>query len=170
MTTKEVTKSPIPRKLNQGMIEALSEYIRKGNYACVACALCDIQESTYYNWLEQAGKDSQKGLESIYTTLMESIKRAEADAEALMVKTARDAAVEKKDGYLAITVNERRHPERWGRKDRTRVDFSGKVAHLITHVEVVLNQGEGQKVIEGEYREVPNAIEQGKKQGKNEEN
>lgn len=159
MATKELAKptnkSPIPRKLNQGMIDALSEYIRKGNYACVACALCHIQESTYYNWLEQAEKDSQEGLETLYTTLMESIKRAEADAEALMVKTARDAAVEKKDGYLAITVNERRHPDRWGRKDRTRVDINEKRAITITHVEVVLNQGEGvPQVIEGELREL----------------
>lgn len=158
MTTKEVTetttKTPVPRKLNQGMIGALSEYIRKGNYACVACALCDIQESTYYNWLTQAEKDNQNGLETLFTTLMESVKRAEADAEALMVQTARDAAVEKKDGYLAITVNERRHPDRWGRKDRTRVDINERKSITITHVEVVLNQGEGVPVIEGESREL----------------
>ena len=36
MTTKELTESPIPRKLNQGMIDALSLAIAKGNYAVTA--------------------------------------------------------------------------------------------------------------------------------------
>jgi len=158
MTTKEVTKRPIPRKLNNGMIEALSEYIRKGNYAIVACALVGIAEPTYYYWLEQARQDQDNGLtteDSIYIRLLESIKRAEADAEDLMVQTARNAAIEKKDGYLAITVNERRHPDRWGRKDRTRVDINERKTVTITHVEIVLNEGEGTpQVIEGEAREL----------------
>lgn len=148
-------KQPIPRKLNQGMIDALSEYIRKGNYAVTACRLCGIDESTLWHWNDQGTKDMAAGLENIYTQLIISLKTAEADAEALMVKTARDAAVEKKDGYLAITVNERRHPERWGRKDRTRVDINERKSITITHVEVVLNQGEGvPEVIEGESREL----------------
>lgn len=147
-------KSPVPRKLNPGMIDALSEYIRKGNYAVVACQLCDIDQSTLWHWMDQGTKDYEAGLENLYTKLIIALKRAEADAEALMVKTARDAAVEKKDGYLAITVNERRHPERWGRKDRTRIDINEKKQITITHVEVVLNQGDDTPVIEGESREL----------------
>ena len=164
MATKELTKptnkSPIPRKLNQGMIDALSEYIRKGNYAVTACQLCDIEYSTLHYWMEYAETDIKAGQKTLYTQLYYALKRAEADAEALMVKTARDAAVEKKDGYLAITVNERRHPDRWGRKDRTRVDINEKRAITITHVEVVLNQGEGvPQVIEGESRELTDGKE-----------
>ena len=55
----------------------------------------------------------------------------------------------------AATFLERRHPDRWGRKDRTRVDINERKAITITHVEVVLNQGEDKPpVIEGESREL----------------
>ncbi|KKK80579.1 hypothetical protein LCGC14_2822070, partial [marine sediment metagenome] len=49
---------------------------------------------------------------------------------------------------------ERRHPDRWGRKDRHQVDVTEKVI-TITHVTVVKDYGE---VIEGE---VVSTIEEG---------
>ena len=153
MTTAQ-SKSPVPRKLNPSMIAALSEYIRKGNYACVACNLCGISEPAFYEWINLAQQDENNGLsegESLYISLVKSIKKAEAEAEDLMVQTARNAAVQNKDGYLAITFNERRHPDRWGRKDRTRVDISETKRITITHVEVVLSEG-GRSYIEGESR------------------
>ena len=59
------------------------------------------------------------------------------------------------DWLAAATHLERRHPDRWGRKDRTRVDINEKKSITITHVEVVLNQGNDQpQVIEGESREL----------------
>ena len=53
-----------------------------------------------------------------------------------------------------MTHLERRHPDRWGRKDRTRVDINERKSVTITHVEIVLNEGEGKPVIEGESREL----------------
>ncbi len=162
MTTKELAqateKRPIPRKLNQGMITALSEVIAKGNYATVACQLCGISENCFYTWLEQALKDEENGLtseDSLYVRLKESLKRAEAQAEAELVNVVRESATVKKEWLPAITFLERRHPDRWGRKDRTRVDINEKKSITITHVEVVLNQGKDQpQVIEGESREL----------------
>ncbi|KKK81804.1 hypothetical protein LCGC14_2809780, partial [marine sediment metagenome] len=69
MATKELTKRPIPRKLNPGMIQALSEAIAKGNYAVTACQLCDIDEKTLWNWLEQGTKDIDLGVDSLYSKL-----------------------------------------------------------------------------------------------------
>ena len=153
----QVTKAPIPRKLNDGMIGALSEYIRKGNYPIVACELAGIDWHTLARWqtlgAEELARDDPDR-ENVYLRLFTAIKKAEAEAEALMVETARNAAIEKKDGYLAITVNERRHPDRWGRKDRTKVDITEKKSIVITHVEVLLDQS-----IEGEYKEIDNAIQ-----------
>ena len=157
LPTVRTKPSPIPRKLNQGMIDALSEYIRKGNYPIVACQLVDIDWHTLDRWNTLGAEEltsEEPDTENIYLRLYTSIKKAEAEAEALMVETARNAAVEKKDGYLAITVNERRHPDRWGRKDRTRIDVNERKSITITHVEVVLNQGDGQTYIEGESREL----------------
>ena len=149
MSTNNNHKVPVPRKLNQGMIVALSEYIRKGNYAVVACQLCGISEVTLWNWLNQAQQDEIAERETIYLALMKALKTAEAEAEALMVQTARDAAVAKKDGYLAITVNERRHPDRWGRRERKSIEITEHRIIEVTHIETVKDYGETQ-VIEAE--------------------
>ncbi len=156
--TETTTKRPIPRKLNPGMIQALSEVIAKGNYATVACQLCGISEDCFYSWLEQSREDQENGLtseNSLYLRLAESLKRAESQAEAELVNVVRESATVKKEWLPAMTFLERRHPDRWGRKDRTRVDINEKKSITITHVEVVLNQGDSQApVVEGESREL----------------
>lgn len=156
-------KPPIPRKLNDGMIEALSLAIAKGNYAVTACQLCGIDEKTLWNWLAYGTKDVEAGVESLYSKLILSLKRAEAESEREMVNIVREAATIKKEWLPAMTFLERRHPDRWGRKDRTKVDINEKRVITITHVEVVLNQGDGKQIIEGESRELKegdNATEQ----------
>lgn len=169
MTSKELTQtkptSPIPRKLNPSMITALSKAIANGNYAVTACKLCNISENTFHSWKELGQHDEDQEVESIYLELLRSIKRAEADSEAKMVAVVREAATEKKEWLPAMTYLERRHPDRWGRKDRTRVDINERKTITITHVEVVLNQGEGKpEIIEGEGREIKrDVIEQGEK-------
>ena len=150
------TKSPIPRKLNQGMIDALELAFAKGNYAITACHLVGISENCFYTWLEQAKKDDEDGLtpdKSLYVRLSESLKRAEALAESRLVDVVREAAVKKKEWLPAMTFLERRHPDRWGRKDRSKIDITEKKSVTITHVEIVLNQGDSvPPVIEGESR------------------
>ncbi len=146
---------PIPRKLNQGMITALSDAIAKGNYAVTACQLCDISSVSFYAWLKQAYQDEENGLspsESIYLCLLNSIKRAEAEAEAKLVAVVREAAEVKREWLPAITFLERRHPDRWGRKDRLQVDSNKTETVQITHVTVVESLGQ---IIEGEVRELP---------------
>ena len=151
------TKSPIPRKLNQGMIDALSEYVSKGNYAQHASYLCGIDEHTLIRWMKLGAEEMVKeepDTENMYLRLYSSIKRARAEAQVEMIKVARDSAKQKKDGYLAITFLERTDPDNWGRKDRTRVDISETRQITITHVEVVLNEAGQAPVIEGEPREL----------------
>lgn len=148
---------PEPRKLNDGMITALSEYISKGNYAIVACQLCGIDQSTFYNWLKQGEIDIKNGLtveQSPYSRLILALKEAESEAENKMVELARSCAVKKQDGYLAITVLERRHPDRWGRRERRQIDITERKEIRITHVDVVLSDGSRGQVIEGESREL----------------
>lgn len=149
--------APKPRKLNPGMIQALSEVVSQGNYAVTACRLCEISEPTLYEWLKLALQDEEIGLtesESLYISLAKSLKRAEAEAELEMVKVIRDKAKVDREWLPAMTFLERRHPDRWGRKDRHQVDVTEKVI-TITHVTVVKDYGE---VIEGE---VVSTIEEG---------
>ncbi len=163
----DIQKRPIPRKLNKGMIQALSLAIAKGNYAVTACQLCDITEQALWDWHQQAKTDYELGLdseESIYIKLAEALKRAESQAEAELVNVVRESAIAKKEWLPAMTFLERRHPDRWGRKDRTKIDIEKKTV-TITRVEIVLSDI---PVIEGEYKEVTNGQE-GTDQGESEE-
>ena len=166
-------------KLTPEMIEKLTTFVAEGNYYQTACYAVGIDESTFYKWLEHGRQDYESGTESLSVELIKAIKRAEAIAEAERVTRIRQAGIggqvsrrvtrTKRDGteeteetfqlpqWLAdITFLERRHPDRWGRKDRTRVDINETKEITITHVEYRLPS----QVIEGESRElIDNATE-----------
>ncbi len=177
MTINQLTKTRSKSTISQEIVDALSSLIAAGNYNITACQIVGVSESTFYKWLDTGLKDIEAGIDSLYRELSESTKNAEAQAEAEMVARVRAAAspgVKKKviktdskgnvteeihetggDWLAAATHLERRHPDRWGRKDRTRVDITERKSIVITHVEVVLNQGDSQSpVIEGESREL----------------
>ena len=63
----------------------------------------------------------------------------------------KETALEKKEWLPAMTFLERRHPERWGRKDRHQVDINENKQVTITHVTVVKDYGQ---IAEGEYKEL----------------
>lgn len=156
-------KQPVPRKLNKGMIKALAYVISRGNYAVVACEKCGIDKKTYYNWINQGEKDETNGVESLFSHLIHSLKKASSQAEDLMVQRVRSAAlpgvikeVTKIDAdggvstekvktggewLAAATFLERRHPERWGRKDRSTLVVEETKQIIITTVEVVKDYG-----------------------------
>lgn len=150
------TRSPVPRKLDNTMIEALSTVIAEGNYYITACSLCGISEPAFYGWVKLAEKDNDNGLtedESIYIRLVKSLKKAEAQAEANFLSVVKHAAVNKREWLPAMTFLERRHPDRWGRKDRNTVTIDERKTITITHVEVVKPQGyidsEAMELLEG---------------------
>jgi len=171
MTTKALVGKPT--KLTPVLSKDIVKLIAVGNYISTACQANGISSQTYDNWLKWGGEGREP-----YLAFFVAIKKAEADAEARRVERVEQAGIggalirkktitNQKDGtviedeqyaqpqWLAdMTHLERRHPDRWGRKDRTRVDINERKAITITHVEVVLNQGEGQQVIEGESREI----------------
>ncbi len=137
-----------PLKLNDGMITALSDVIAKGNYAVTACQLCNIDEATLWLWGKQGKADIDAGRETIYSKLVLSLKRAEAKAEAKLVQVVRESAEVKRDWIPAMTMLERRHPDRWGRKDRLAVDVKKEERIQITQVTVTRPE-----IIEGEVIE-----------------
>lgn len=151
-------KSPVPRKLNQGTIDALSLAVSKGNYNVTACQLAGVSDKTLYEWLAQAEVDSIAGLDaesSLYVCLAESLKRAEAYAEAKLVDVVRESAEIKRDWLPAITFLERRHPDRWGRRERRQIDINETKTIRITHVEIAMTELGESPIIEGESRELP---------------
>ena len=151
------TTSPEPRKLNHGVITAISEAIAKGNYAVTACNLVGITPHTFIRWAKLAQEDEARGLseeESLYVRLFTSVKRAEAIAESKLVDVVRESAEVKREWLPAMTFLERRHPDRWGRKDRNTVTIDEHKQITITHVEVIKPADYANQIVEGEAREL----------------
>jgi len=151
-------KRPVPRKLNQGMIDALSTAIANGNYATTACQLAGISDKTLWEWMNYAVDDENNGYteaDSLYVKLSNALKKAESQAEADLVRVVREAGTVKREWLPAMTFLERRHPDRWGRRERRDVNIETKTIN-ITRVEV--NMPNDSLIIEGEVRE----LEEGK--------
>lgn len=137
-------------KLNEHLIDKLSSIIRDGNYYVTACRACDISETAFYDWINRGTADLERGEETIFSKLVESLKKAEADHEAELLKLVSKAAPA--NWIAGMTILERRHPERWGRKDRQQIDITESKAVTITHVEYNLSSSSQAPVIEGESK------------------
>ena len=89
-----------------------------GNYLSTACQAAGITPNTYRSWLErgEAGEEP-------YTAFFSVLKTAEAEAEALHVKKIAKA-IDSGPQYwpASMTLLERRHPERFGKTDRHKIE------------------------------------------------
>ncbi len=104
-----------PTKLVPERVERLLEAIRVGNYINTAVVYAGITEATFYRWLE-IGEANKEGK---YREFLESVKKAEADAEARQVALISKAANE--TWQAAAWLLERKHPARWGQRNKTEV-------------------------------------------------
>lgn len=111
-------------KLNEDLITKMYEYISQGHYTNVVCDFMNINESTFYDWLNKAKEDEEKGIESIYTKFSKSVKEAQARAEMThlqnILKTAREGTWTASAWFL-----ERKHKQRWSLKNE--VEHSGDI-------------------------------------------
>jgi transposase len=140
-----------PLKLNKDMIEKIAYFVSQGNYYVTACRCVGLSDPSFFEYMKRGEKDIENGVESIFADLVKALKTAEGEAEA--VRVARIQAAGVKGNWLAdMTHLERRHPERWGRRDRLQVDESKQI-----QINVVVKHYEelppGQ-VIDGESREL----------------
>ncbi len=110
-----------PTKLTPELQADLLRYLRAGNYVVTACKATGIDETQFYKWMEKGAKCKA----GIHVDFYQSVQKALADGEALMVGAVRIQAVEHDaapDGRVpgnwlaAMTDLERRYPERWGRR------------------------------------------------------
>lgn len=90
-------------------VERIIKAVKDGLPFVTAAALGGITEATFYNWM--------KGNVEFF----ESIKAAEAEAEERLVEQISfDPSWQSKAWIL-----ERRHPDRWGRVERNKVELTG---------------------------------------------
>lgn len=108
-------------KLTPELIADLEQLLAYGNYREQACNALGVTTTSLYRWLERAEADEENDTRpSLFRDLRDAITRAEAGAERDAVTLVRRHAVA--DWRAAAWYLERRHPSRWGRRDRLDVD------------------------------------------------
>jgi hypothetical protein len=106
--------------------------MREGNYARTAAETSGITEQTLYNWLKK-GEDPEQYPE--HATFLEAYRKAEAAAEERAIKAIQDAF--SSDWRAAMTYLERRHPDRWARRQSVDVASRGEPIRTIEVVRTV---------------------------------
>ena len=99
--------------------------IQAGNYVATACGACGISEASYFAWKLRGEKGEEP-----YASFLESLKRAEEEAEAALVLTIKRAGGSQ--WQAAMTLLERRHPKRWGRFER--IEHSENLEDMIAQL------------------------------------
>ena len=96
-------------ELTLELLAKITELVRAGSYADIAALSCGIDAETYKQWCSLADGKT----EGIYNQLQESVRRAEAEAEARNVAIIQKAAGE--NWQASVWWLENRYPIRWGR-------------------------------------------------------
>jgi transposase len=116
----EVIRMARPVKLTTHLKEQIALAIRTGNYIEVAAAFAGVSKDTLYRWLRQG----QKARSGPYREFSDAVERAMAESEIRDVAIIGKAAEE--SWQAAAWRLERKHPERWGRKDKVSAEISGR--------------------------------------------
>jgi hypothetical protein len=96
---------------NADTVQELLEAIKNGNYLETAASLAGVSENAVRNWV----KRGEAG-EAPYDLFMRAYKRASAYAEAEDLGKVRKAGDDPRFWAANMTALERRHPERWARR------------------------------------------------------
>jgi hypothetical protein len=118
---RKQSKRPVgrPTKLTPQVQKRICAAIKAGNYASVAARAAGITEATFHNWMK-AGEGQESGE---FFEFFEAVKKAEAEREVTLVKFVKLNALN--NWQAAMTMLERLHPDRWGRRDRTTHEITG---------------------------------------------
>jgi alpha-galactosidase/6-phospho-beta-glucosidase family protein len=98
-------------KISSELVEILCEALEEGHYREVACKLAGIDRKTLLNWLKRGAREKS----GLYRELFEAVERAEAKAEEFHLKNIKDAS--KKNWFASAWYLERKHPERWAKRE-----------------------------------------------------
>lgn len=145
---------PRQTRLTPEVQAEIVKWLKAGNYFETACSVAGIPEETGRTWLAR-GRGTHPALDQRepYSTFSTAVEKAEAEGETASVLRIRKAAqggevvarktktVTKPDGTTITEVEEersapnwtadawyleRKHSDRWGRKDRVKQEITGK--------------------------------------------
>ena len=105
-------------KLTPNIKKEIVGYIEAGNYIEVACGAVGIHKDTYYEWIKKGNAGKQP-----YADFADAIKKATDKAEIRNVVVIQKAAQE--NWQASAWYLERKHPDRWGKKETIKQEHSG---------------------------------------------
>jgi hypothetical protein len=115
---------------------AILRKMREGHYAKTAAETSGITEQTLYNWLKKGAAPEQY---PEHAAFLEAYRKAEATAEEKAIKAIQAAFPD--DWRAAMTYLERRHPDRWAKRQNVDVTSSGESIRTIEVVRTVPAEG-----------------------------
>jgi len=117
---REGKKNGRPTALTPAVQTAIVAHLRAGNYLETAANLAGLNRTTVFSWLRQGAQT--KDPDSPHKRFLDAVKEAEsyAEADALERLRAHGGQYWQAEAWYL----ERRHPRRWGRKDREPVPES----------------------------------------------
>lgn len=142
MNTDYNPKGGRPTDLTDEIQAKIIGYIRLGAYIETAAVATGIVKQTFFNWLKwgndarsklNAGEDGLSKRERRFIQFLDSIEKAQAEAELLDLQTIRASSAT--NWQAAAWRLERRHPGRWGRRDTVIAEHSGPDGGPIVGIE-----------------------------------
>ncbi|MGH2964751.1 MAG: transposase [Solirubrobacterales bacterium] len=111
-----------PTKLTPEVKQRIVQAVRAGNYAETSARSAGVSSATYYRWMKHGERESK----GIYHDFFEEVRRAEAEAEVHAVAVIRREIADG-DWRAAAHYLERRHPDRWRRRETLEHDGSSRL-------------------------------------------
>lgn len=106
-------------KLDEEVIQNMTDAIRAGNYVKTACALCGISQPVHYRWM----KKGRANVSPLYRKYMVAIIHAEAALEGEVVQSWVGAT--KFDWHASKEFLARRFPDTWADKSKVEMTLQG---------------------------------------------
>lgn len=136
------------RDLNPVLAAGILEIVRQGNYRIAAYRAMGVSDPTFNRWVKRGDEDTDAGLETPYSALVRDLKAAEGAAEIAVVNKVQAAADNPAYWAAGMTYLERKHPDRWGRRERKGLELQpGQERITVTRIEVV-REAPGPEAIE----------------------
>lgn len=118
-----------PPTLTAELCSRIVRYALEGNYRETCAAACGVPKRTFYDWMALAEEWTESQSESppdphtlLCLELAHALNCAEAQAE---IGFLRVAARGEKGWVAAMTILERKYPQRWGRSEKRYHQVSG---------------------------------------------
>lgn len=141
MTAESQQPSPgpgRPTKLTPELQERVAAHVAAGAYVETAVAACGISKTSFYEWLRRGAEEN----EGPHREFLDAVEKAQAEAELKDLENITRAAAEGNWQASAWRL-ERKFPDRWARRERMRLEHTGKddgpIAVQVNPVQVVIS-------------------------------